>query len=139
MSMRDETIRSPAKASFQWFTILATLMVLSGCAIKLAPDYDKSIIDGLTKANEQTLILFATVSSGVSSATYAKREEAYNTQIGMFEAIAIQIKARPVPRSQIKQILGVGPRIRTSPQNLPVLEDAPSLQPVQEIVSILTR
>lgn len=64
-----------------------------GCAIKLAPDYDKAIFDGLSKANEDAMVLFASTNSG----PYSKRDSGYDTVIGELNAIQVQIKARGAP------------------------------------------
>jgi hypothetical protein len=74
-----------------WVILAAVL--LGGCAMKLAPDYDKAIFDGLTKANEDAMKLFASV----PTAPFSKREDGYNSVIGELNAVLVQIKARPMP------------------------------------------
>ncbi len=74
-----------------WAVVAAVF--LGGCAVKLAPDYDKAIFDGLTKVNEDAMKLFASV----SSAPFTKREDAYNSVIGELNAVQVQIKSRPTP------------------------------------------
>ncbi len=71
--------------------------VALGCAIRLAPDYDQSIVAGLEKANEQAMTLFASVAGGTSPSTFGRREAAYNSAIGALEALRVSAEARPDP------------------------------------------
>lgn len=123
----------------RFLPIVIAAVVLTACAIKLAPDYDRSIIDGITDANEQALILFAKVESGSLPGGYASRADAYDTVIGKFEALAIQIKARPYPRTQIEQIFGIVPSTGTQPEDLRPLEVPPSYNSIQTASTTLTR
>lgn len=81
------------------FIVIFVAVFGTGCAIKLAPDYDKAIFDGLTKINEDAMTLFASVSSGVTQNTYQKRRANYDALIGKLEAVRIQIDSRlsPIP------------------------------------------
>ena len=82
--------------------VLAALAILvSGCAVQLAPPYDKAIADGLATANTETMTLLASVSAGTKSATYSKREDKYNDLIGKLEALALQAGARPMPKNKV--------------------------------------
>jgi hypothetical protein len=45
--------------------VIVAVIMLGGCAVKLAPDFDRTIVDGLTQANENAMTLFASVSSGL--------------------------------------------------------------------------
>lgn len=78
---------------------LVTALPLSGCAVKLAPEFDKAIFDGLTKANEEALTLFASVSAGVPKSTFSKRQAAYDGVIGKLDAVRLQIGSRVAPES----------------------------------------
>ena len=97
------------------FRLIAPLLVaflvslpLSGCTVQLAPDFDKTIVDGLTSANEQTLILFASISSGTASSPFSAREVTYNSIIGQFDALRVEATARPTPQPLILKYLGLG-------------------------------
>jgi hypothetical protein len=118
------------------FTI-ALGFIASGCAVKLAPSYDRSIVEGLSTANEQTLILFASVSSGVPSTTFANRETTYNGLIGKFDALRIQAAARPMPRPLFTQIFAGGPSADTAPKELDVLK-APTPGVLDTVLATLT-
>ncbi len=120
------------------FFSVALLFVLSGCAIKLAPSYDKSIIEGLTAANEKALVFFASVADGTSGASYSKREETYADLIGKFEAIGVQAKSRPYPRSQLEQLLGSGPSIGISTEEIRLLDQAPTVYAIEKIVVVFS-
>jgi hypothetical protein len=69
--------------------------VLTACTVQLAPNYDPSIVDGISAASEDAEKLFASVSMGVSAATFAKREDDYNAIIGKLEALRISAESRP--------------------------------------------
>ncbi|HSN67403.1 MAG TPA: hypothetical protein VLS94_12235 [Fusibacter sp.] len=81
------------------FALTATflLCVLTACAVKLAPEYDKAIVTGVTSVNQKMMELFAATASGVEAATYEKREGQYNAIIGILDALAIQTEVRPAP------------------------------------------
>jgi hypothetical protein len=72
------------------------LLLLGGCAIHLAPDYDQMLVNGLLAANEQTETLFATLSSGTSM-PFPQRQPAYDAVIGRFDALRLEATARPNP------------------------------------------
>ncbi len=116
-------------------------MALAGCAIKLAPDYDKSIVDGLVAANKETLTLFASVSEGAQAATFDQREDTYNSIIGQFDALRLQISARPVPRSLFDKWFNLGATSAASAEEVDAIErtDAPSEDSLIEVIDILTR
>lgn len=114
---------------------LAVLVLLSGCATQLAPSYSQSIVDGLNAANTQTQTLFATVSSGVTPATFAaSRQAQYNGLIGQFAALESQVSARPMPQP----LLGTAGS-QTLADWQKVLETAPTKGSLETIVSILTK
>ncbi|MET1253993.1 hypothetical protein [Aliikangiella maris] len=77
------------------------LFLISGCAIQLAPNYDKSLYDGITQSNNDILTLVAQVADGTSSSDFKQRESTYNSLIGRIDALALQSNARPVPDSKV--------------------------------------
>jgi hypothetical protein len=89
--------------------IAALIFALAACAVRLAPDYDKRIVDGLSAANEEMMTFFAAVSAGTTAASYSQREPRYNAIIGKLDAMKVQSQARPVPASSFVSRLGVGP------------------------------
>jgi len=135
----------PVHASSLRFALLPMLVLLifvSGCAIRLAPAFDRNIVDGLTEANEETLTLFASVSSGVQASTFPTREATYNALIGKFDALRIQAQARPEPRPLVTQLFGGGPDSNiAAPMNIkstiPVLM-SPTPSVLMTIVGSLT-
>jgi hypothetical protein len=116
--------------------------MLAGCAIALAPKFGKDVFDGLTQANEKTLTLFASVSSGAQAGSFASRETTYNELIGTFEALRIETAARPQPAAPpfLGGLLGGIP----DPNNVPkdpariTRLDAPTPGILATIVSTLT-
>jgi len=122
-------------AVFARFAVLASLVMLGSCATQLAPSYSQGIVDGLNAANAQTLTLFATVSSGVSSTTYvAQREATYNGLIGQFSALESQVAARPMPQP----VLGTGSSTTLADWQK-VLASAPTKGSLETIVSVITK
>jgi len=78
---------------------------LGSCAVKLAPEFDQAIFDGLSKANEEAMKLFASAGSG----PFSKRAKAYDDVIGELNAVQVQVSARgaPPPPSVLVEIAGV--------------------------------
>lgn len=81
--------------------IFLTALFLASCVTQLAPQYDQALFDGITETNTQTLQLFAAVSSGTSAETFSQRETTYNNLIGTIDALAMQSRARPVPKNKV--------------------------------------
>ncbi len=87
--------------SFYLLMIVSMALIIGGCPAQLAPNYDKAIIDGLTSLNTNTMEFFASVSGGTKKADFSKRKVKYDSLIGGFDALAIQARARPVPKSKV--------------------------------------
>jgi hypothetical protein len=91
--------------------LVALLAMLAGCAIQLAPLYDKALVDGLTSANADTMELMASAADGTTKDTFPARESKYSRVIGRLDALAVQAAARPVPTNNVseavKKIVGV--------------------------------
>ena len=112
------TIRAIA---MRWLTVVMVVGVLTGCAVKLAPDYDKSIIDGLGNLNQEIMTFFASVSNGTKAQTFSEREATYNAIIGKLDALKIQSDARPTPQPYILQVFGIGQSLE-DPEGIEQLE-----------------
>ncbi|MEA2994340.1 MAG: hypothetical protein QOD40_3260 [Alphaproteobacteria bacterium] len=84
---------SPLTAFLVWLVLLAT--ALGGCTARLAPAYDRTIVDGLAKINEEAMTLFA--SAEAPGGTFAKRQDAYNSVQGKLDALLVQVQARGTP------------------------------------------
>ncbi len=80
---------------------IAATAVLAGCAVQLAPLYDKALVDGLTSSNAETLELIASASGGTSKDTFASREPRYSRIIGRYDALTLQAAARPAPSNNV--------------------------------------
>jgi hypothetical protein len=91
---RDAAIRRGVAALFTIIFIVFTNTLVGGCAIKLAPDFDKAIFDGLTKANEDAMKIFASVPSKPYNSA---REKAYDDVVGELNAVQVQVNARTTP------------------------------------------
>lgn len=117
----------------------ACLLLLAACTIRLAPDFDRGILDGLIKANQQTLVHFAAVDSGVSPCTFSEREATYNDFIGKFDAVRIQVLSRPTPRSMIAQLLGIGTSPDSKPEGSNETLEAPTAEILKKIIDTLKK
>ncbi len=82
---------------------VAVILFLSGCAVTLAPNYDKAIVDGLLATNIALMEHFAATAAGTEKETFVEREQRYNHLIGNLDALAIQTKARPVPSNKVTE------------------------------------
>lgn len=81
--------------------VFSILAFLTGCTAQLAPLYDKAIVDNITTSNKEIMTLFASVSNGTTSSSFQTRADNYNKAIGSIDALEIQTKARPIPKSDI--------------------------------------
>jgi hypothetical protein len=77
--------------------ILLLALIIAACTIKLAPDYDQSIVDGLGKVNDSGQKLFAAIGQGSSQSDYAKHQATYIQLIGQLDALQLQALSRPEP------------------------------------------
>jgi len=87
------------------FLALLYLVFLAGCAIQLAPPYDKVVVDGLNAANTDAMTLFAEVRNGTVASTFPKREDKYTALIGKLDALAIAAAARPMPSGKVNDAI----------------------------------
>jgi hypothetical protein len=97
-----------ARLSLAALVIVVIGFVLAGCALRLAPSYDRSIVDGLARANEETMTLFASLVSGVAKDTFAKREPIYDELVGRYDALRLQAQGRPAPQTSASAALFLG-------------------------------
>jgi hypothetical protein len=86
-------------ASSLWrvMALVIVFAVTAGCALRLAPQYDPSIVRGIESANEQAMVLFATVAPGVKASTFPTRAPAYAQVIGQLDALRLLAESRPAP------------------------------------------
>lgn len=80
---------------------LTLMLLLSACVARLAPNYDKAIADGLVAASQQIMTHFASTSAGTAASSFAQRDATYSSIIGNFDALALQAKSRPTPKSSV--------------------------------------
>jgi hypothetical protein len=85
------------------------------------------------------MTLFASVSAGAPKGTFSKRQAAYDSVIGKFEAVRVQIATRPVPQVNPVVVRLVAPKEGTA-ENTPKLEipAAPTTEVVSKIVRDIT-
>ncbi len=121
--------------------LIVAALPLSGCAVKLAPEYDKAIFDGLAKANEEAMTLFSSVASGVKKDNFSRRQASYDGVIGKLDAVRVQIGSRVAPESpalmaEILKRTAAVPASETSAQ--PALPAVPSLGSLDRLIQTMT-
>ncbi len=89
---------------------LIVSITITGCKTRLAPEYDKAIVETVSITSEATMRFFALVAQGTTANDFSKREDTYNHLIGAYDALKIKAKARPVPKhiatKKINELLG---------------------------------
>jgi len=117
---------------------LSCVLLLSGCAVSLAPKFDQTIVDNLSSTSTETFQLLAEVSNGTSNADFSKREDQYNSVIGKLEALELQINARPLPHNKAVDKIIEKANERLKARNVGTLitagDTAPSATAIAEIV-----
>lgn len=78
-------------------TVLLWVLMLAACTISLVPTYDQALVDGLNKANTETLTLFAELETASGPETFPTYQEHYASVIGQFEALEQRAAARQIP------------------------------------------
>lgn len=120
------------------FVIIIAFMTLIGCTTKLAPSYDKNVVEQLSQLNVDTMVLMATISDGTSGDTFESRVENYNNLIGRLDALALSAGARPVPASNIYSSISESLKKRGI-ANIPFDETKPaSVYPITKISETIT-
>ena len=80
---------------------LALAFLVAGCAVQLAPPYDKAVAEGLIAANTEVMTLLASMSNGTDKSTFAVREKNYSAAIGKLDSLAVLAGARPMPKNKV--------------------------------------
>ena len=96
-------MRNKIVTSLKVLIFISFALVIGGCPAQLAPSYDKALVDGLTSTNTAIMEFFASASGGTRKTTFPERKEKYSTLIGSLDALAIQAKARPVPKNKVSE------------------------------------
>lgn len=122
-----------SRKDFAWHPIILATVVffLTECAITLAPQYDKALVDGLTKTNAEVMEFLALVSDGTQKETFDQRKEKYASLVGSFDALEIQAKARPIPKNKITDEINALLSKRGAP--IPVDSETPSATAIAKI------
>lgn len=118
--------------------LLALLLLLSACQVRLAPEFDRGILDGLVEANRQTMMLFAAVEGGGDPAGFPQRDPQYQEAIGRFAALRIEAQARPQPSSPLADLFGLGGAEPPEAASIVPLE-TPTPAVLEQIVALLTQ
>lgn len=119
--------------------VMAFCLLLVGCAIQLAPPYDKTVIEGLSVANTETMTLLAATSNGTDKNSFSAREEKYNTLIGKLEALALSSGARPMPKNKVTDTIN---KLLEKRGGKPLDDDdstPPSAHSIKKIADTLTK
>ena len=122
--------------------ILASLLIsLAACTVRLVPDYQPTLVDGLNKANNDTLVLFAALQQGVAPTTYAVYAKRYDVAIGAFSALKTQAEARDVPPLGVSLVdkvkkLGVATLAKVCPDSSDCVNPTPKI--LDSVIGTLT-
>lgn len=128
MFQQLETVwgRITQSATFAVFLLLSIL--LTGCAARLSPDFDKVTFASLNDLNVKTETLFASLSGNGPVQSFSKSEATYAALIGGFSAARIATANRQTPplsakllaSPQLKPLCGEEPQscVNPTPYNL---------------------
>jgi hypothetical protein len=88
--------------------LVALLILLTSCAVQLAPSYDELINQRLTDLNQSIAAFIAGVpEAGYPARTYGAHAQFYADTLGEIEALKARAAARPVPEPLIVSWLGI--------------------------------
>lgn len=87
------------QSNFIFSISIALILLISGCATQLAPEYDKAIVDKTIATSQATMSFLEQIRRGTNVNDYTAREQTYNELIGAYDALSLQAKARPIPKS----------------------------------------
>ncbi len=130
--------RSPCLAPV---VVLSLMLALASCTAHLAPEFDKSIVDGLAAANTDMQALFATVDQGVDPSTYAaSRAPSYNRLIGELRALELSATTRPTPPNDLLATVNRSLQARGQPLLAadPKFTDYPSARAMEDAADTIT-
>jgi hypothetical protein len=117
-NFRWPAARSTAIAIFLLYAVLLSGLV-TGCAAKLSPDYDKVTFASLSDLNVKTETLFASLSGGGSTHDFPTFQATYAQLIGGFSAARISTSNRQTPplsaSPQVKALCGSEPESCVNP------------------------
>lgn len=119
------------KKSLKVAALLYCCISLVGCALQLAPTYNKDLVTSITSANKDAMDFLASTSAGTQAATFASRDDKYNKLIGSFEALSDQSNARAIPASKAKKLIDRALSLKNI--NLPDDGKVPSASSLQTI------
>ncbi|HBC09206.1 MAG TPA: hypothetical protein DC046_16730 [Rhodospirillaceae bacterium] len=84
-----------------------TLMVLAACTVRLAPEHEQAIVDGLQALSSETETLFVSVREGTKTVDYAsKRKDVYDKLIGKAQGLMVLVDVRPEPKPALTRWFG---------------------------------
>ena len=117
--------------------IMILLFTLSGCATKLAPNFDKALVNGLTTTNTGVMTFIASVDGGTENETYDQRKDNYAILIGQCNALEIQAKARPIPKNRMTEKINK----LLEKRDIPAIDDSgtPSATAMKKISETLVK
>lgn len=80
-------------------TVLILVLAVSACTVRLAPEHEPAILQGLGSLSTATESFLASVPEGTKKADYAaKRQGQYAKLIGAARGLLVLVDARPEPK-----------------------------------------
>jgi hypothetical protein len=99
---RFQLSRKKGQLIFRSALLLLVFLNLSGCSVKLVPDFSQNIVDQIVSVDQDMMTFFSSVSEGTQHDDFPARQEKYDRIIGSLDALSLQIRARPVPDSKVR-------------------------------------
>jgi len=117
-------------------SLLALLILLSGCAVQLAPQYDEFIDKNLAALNQSIASFVAGVPvAGHPKSSFSDHEKYYAETLGKIQALRARAAARPVPQPLIAKWLGLGEKAEDV---IGIGEKIPSVESLRIVAGRLT-
>ena len=76
--------------------IFIVFALLSACTMSLVPQYQQSLVDGITAANTKATTLFASLALGSPQSQFSTYKPKYDEVIGALDALRASAQSRPI-------------------------------------------
>jgi len=91
-----------------FFCLLLAALLVSGCTVRLAPEHEPAIVDGLKTLSVATSTLLGKMKAGTKKADFEKeRKSFYDEIVGQANGLLLLIDVRPEPKPAVLRWLGM--------------------------------